>query len=107
MGYIITFIVSLAVAVLGFIVNNLIKENRDLRDQSKRINEKHKRGIENGIRSILRKDLIEYHDKYMELKHIPSYALENWNDMFSAYTDLEGNGLIKGMDVEIKKLPII
>ncbi|WP_220452463.1 hypothetical protein [Dielma fastidiosa] len=47
-----------------------------------------------------------YHDKYVEKKSIPPYAFENWEKMYKAYKDLGGNGMIVGMDTEIRKLPI-
>ena len=51
-----------------------------------------------GTKCLLRFKLIEYHDKYMEKKAIPSYALRNWVEMYEAYKRLGGNGMIEGMD---------
>ena len=51
--------------------------------------------------------LIEYHDKYVEQGSIPSYALTNWIDMYNAYKGLGGNGMIEGMDKEVRNLTII
>lgn len=58
------------------------------------------------LRSLLRVKLIDYHDKYIGLGEIPSYALDNYEDMFEAYTGLGGNGLIKQMHEEIHELKI-
>lgn len=58
------------------------------------------------LRSLLRVQLIEYHDKYVERGEIPSYALDNYEDMFGAYVGLGGNGLIKQMHEEIHELKI-
>jgi len=81
--------------VLGYIIW-LLKEQRKVRSANSE-----------GTKCLLRVKLIEYHDKYMEKKAIPSYALRNWVEMFQAYKGLGGNGMIDGMDKEIHELPII
>ncbi|WP_243126949.1 hypothetical protein [Hominisplanchenecus murintestinalis] len=43
---------------------------------------------------LLRVQLIEYHDKYMKLGSIPSYAYENFVEMYQAYHELGGNGMV-------------
>lgn len=52
----------------------------------------------------LRVQLIEYHDKYMRLGEIPSYAYENFNEMYDAYHKLGGNGMVTKMKQEIEEL---
>ena len=53
---------------------------------------------------LLRVQLIEYHDKYMRLGDIPSYAYENFMEMYDAYHALGGNGMITKMMHEIEEL---
>ena len=48
--------------------------------------------------------LIEYHGKYMKLGKIPSYAYENFCEMYEAYHRLGGNGMITKMKQEIEEL---
>lgn len=81
--------------VLGYIIW-LLKEQRKVRSANSE-----------GTKCLLRVKLIEYHDKYMEKQAIPSYALRNWVEMFNAYKRLGGNGMIDGMDHEVRNLPII
>lgn len=57
-----------------------------------------------GTMLLLRVQLIEYHDKYMELGKIPSYAYENFVEMYEAYHELGGNGMITKMYKEIQEL---
>ena len=59
-----------------------------------------------GTMMLLRVQLIEYHDRYTALGHIPSYAYENFVEMYEAYHDLGGNGMVTHMYEEIKKLEI-
>lgn len=57
-----------------------------------------------GTMLLLRVQLIEYHDKYMRLGDIPSYAYENFMEMYDAYHALGGNGMITKMMHEIEEL---
>ena len=57
-----------------------------------------------GTMLLLRVQLIEYHDKYMALGFIPSYAYENFCEMYDAYHELKGNGMITKMKEEIEEL---
>ena len=72
-------------ALMGYIVWLLKKQKRDRDANSK------------GTMLLLRVQLIEYHDKYMRLGEIPSYAYENFNEMYDAYHKLGGNGMVTKM----------
>ena len=78
--------------LLGYIVW-LLKEKKKDRDANSR-----------GTMLLLRVQLIEYHDKYMEQGDIPSYAYENFVEMYKAYHSLGGNGMITKMYEEIQEL---
>lgn len=80
--------------VLGYIVWLLKRQKRD-RDANGK-----------GTMLLLRVQLIEYHDRYMALGHIPSYALENFIEMYEAYHELGGNGTVTEMYKEILELEI-
>ena len=78
--------------LMGYMVWLLKNQKRD-RDSNGR-----------GTMLLLRVQLIEYHDKYMELGKIPSYAYENFVEMYEAYHELGGNGMITKMYKEIQEL---
>ena len=78
--------------VLGYIVWLLQNQKKD-RDANTK-----------GTMLLLRVQLIEYHDKYMKLGEIPSYAYENFEEMYEAYHKLGGNGMITKMKEEIEEL---
>ena len=80
--------------ILGYIIC-LLKEQAHARNANSE-----------GTKCLLRVKLMEYHDLYMKLQTIPSYALQNWVEMFQAYKGLGGNGMIDGMDKEVHLLPI-
>lgn len=88
-----TYTIALPI-LLGYIVW-LLKNQKKSRDANSR-----------GTMLLLRVQLIEYHDKYMSLGHIPSYTYENFCEMYEAYHSLGGNGMITHMYEEVKELEI-
>lgn len=86
-----TYIAAVPV-ILGYIVWILKKQKKD-RDANS-----------NGTMMLLRVQLIDYHDKYMAEGTIPSYAYENFCEMYEAYHILGGNGMITKMFNEINDL---
>lgn len=86
-----TYTIALPV-VLGYIVW-LLQQQKKSRDANER-----------GTMLLLRVQLIEYHSKYMKQGEIPSYAYQNFEEMYEAYHDLGGNGMVKKMYEEIKTL---
>lgn len=78
--------------ILGYIVWLLENQKRDRDANSK------------GTMLLLRVQLIEYHSKYMQIGDIPSYAYENFCEMYEAYHALGGNGMITKMMREIEEL---
>ena len=86
-----TYTIALPI-VLGYIVWLLKNQKKDRDANSK------------GTMLLLRVQLIEYHDKYVALGGIPSYAYENFVEMYEAYHSLGGNGMVTKMKQEIEKL---
>lgn len=86
-----TYVIVLPV-FLGYIVWLLQKQKKDRDANSK------------GTMLLLRVQLIEYHDKYVKLGEIPSYAFDNFVEMYNAYHALGGNGMVTKMYNEIQEL---
>lgn len=86
-----TYLIALPIA-LGYIVWLLQQQKKDKDANSK------------GTMLLLRVQLIEYHDKYMKLGEIPSYAYDNFVEMYNAYHTLGGNGMVTKMYNEIQAL---
>ena len=89
--YLIAFPIILT-SVLGYVVW-LLKEQKKSKDANGK-----------GTMLLLRVQLIEYHDKYVALGEIPSYAYDNFDEMYKAYHALGGNGMITKMYEEIQDL---
>ena len=88
-----TYTVALPI-ILGYIVWLLKRQKRD-RDANGK-----------GTMLLLRVQLIEYHDRYTKEGHIPAYALDNFIEMYEAYHELGGNGMVTEMDKEVLELEI-
>lgn len=90
-----TYITTLQIiltALMGYVVWVLKNQKKDRDANSK------------GTMLLLRVQLIEYHAKYMQLGEIPSYAYENFCEMYEAYHELGGNGMVTKMKQEIDEL---
>lgn len=86
-----TYTIALPI-LLGYIVY-MLKNQKKSRDANSK-----------GTMLLLRVQLIEYHDKYMKRGSIPSYAYENFIEMYEAYHELGGNGMVTHMKEEIEEL---
>lgn len=104
-----TYIIALPI-LLGYIVwllqEQKKKQVQDAKERDERIAEERKKRDANsaGTMLLLRVQLIEYHGEYMKLGKIPSYAYENFCEMYEAYHRLGGNGMITKMKQEIEEL---
>ena len=78
--------------LMGYIVWLLKEQKKDRNAQEK------------GIMLLLRVQLIEYHDKYMKKGKIPTYAFQNFEDMYQCYHELGGNSMAEKMHNEINEL---
>ena len=86
-----TYTIALPI-ILGYIVW-LLKNQKISRDANSK-----------GLMLLLRVQLIEYHDKYMKKGTIPSYAYQNFHEMYDAYHAFGGNGMVTRMKEEIENL---
>ncbi len=90
-----TYLIALPIiltSILGYVVW-LLKEQKKDRDANSK-----------GTMLLLRVQLIEYHDKYVALGEIPSYAYDNFVEMYNAYHTLGGNGMVTKMYEEMQDL---
>jgi cbb3-type cytochrome oxidase subunit 3 len=87
--YVLEFIIPI---LLGYIVWLLKEQHKERKNNS------------NGTMLLLRRNLMEDHEKYTTLGKIPSYAYENFLDMYNAYHALGGNGMVTKMLEEIDEL---
>ncbi len=65
---------------------------------------KREKALQNGLQSLLRNTIIEYHDKYTERGYCPIYAKDALRRIYDAYHDLGGNGVITKLYEDVMKL---
>ena len=58
-----------------------------------------------GTLALLRSEIIQYYDKYIDREYIPIYAMENVLELYEAYYTLGGNGTIHKLIDELRTLP--
>jgi len=106
MVYILTIITSVASAMLVFILQMVINENRKLKKEKDQQSSQRENALENGVLCLLRAKMIEYHTKYMDRGSITPHGCQSWLQMYKAYKALGGNGMIDHMKIEIEELHI-
>lgn len=106
MQLLISAILSVMSGVLLFLLKELLKDNRRLRDERKKENEEREAALKEGMVCLLRVYLIESHAKYMALGEISTHGYENFEAMYEAYSKLGGNGLVTHMWEDIQELRI-
>ncbi len=61
--------------------------------------------LREGVLSLLRNQLIEYHDKYTERGWCPIYVKESARRSYEAYHALGGNGVVTKLYDDLMSLP--
>lgn len=107
MAYVFSGLASLAVAMLAFLLQGALKENKQLRKEREKEEAKKDKAIADGVVCLLRRDLIEDHAKYTGREEITSHGLQNWLLMYDAYKALGGNGMVDHMKDEVEELHIV
>jgi len=88
----VTILTVVVTPLMGYIVWLLKQQTKD------------RNAYEKGIMLLLRVQIIEYHDKYIRKGTIPTYAYDNFEDMYRCYHDLGGNSMADKMHEEINEL---
>lgn len=86
----------------GFTVINIIVTSMITR--KKKLSEREK-NIENGLRSLLRAEIIRSHEKYMDREYCPVYAREALTRIYESYHALGGNGTMTELYKQVMTLP--
>ena len=107
MDYLITIVISLISGVLVFILQSVIRENRDLKRKKDTETEEREKALENGVRQLLSVRLEEIYDIYANSESIPRRAYDRWMKLHAAYKGLRGNGTFDHMKIELEEKHIV
>lgn len=102
LSIIFSIVSSVVSAMLVFVLQSIVKENRKLKQNKAERDE----ALANGMVCVLRKHLMDEHEKWMTKGFITATALENGLAMYKAYKGLGGNGMIDHMNDDIAELPV-
>ena len=91
---VITIITVSLPVILGYIVW-LLKEQKKDRDANSK-----------GTMLLLRAKLIEYHKEWTERGYITTHGIQNFLEMYNAYHDLGGNGMVTHLKEEVETLEV-
>ena len=107
MEYLITILVSIVSGVMVFILQSVIRENRDLKKKKDDEMEIREKALENGVRQLLSVRLEELYDQYADSNTIPKRAYNRWMKLHAAYKGLHGNGTFDHMKEEIEEKHLV
>lgn len=62
-------------------------------------------GLKNGLKALLRNEIVRIYETYSRLGYCPSYMKENANEIYVNYRKLKGNGMATSMINAINELP--
>ena len=62
-------------------------------------------GVKNGVKALLRNEIVRIYENYSKLGYCPSYMKENVSLIYSNYHKLGGNGYATNLMKEIYRLP--
>lgn len=62
-------------------------------------------GLKNGMRALLKNEIIRVYETYTKLGYCPSFIKENVKEIYENYHKLKGNGMCTSMVNEVYNLP--
>lgn len=101
MEYAITILCSVVSAMLVFVLQSQIKENRSLLKAKEDDKNTQEEALIEGVRQLLSVRLEELYDRYSNSDSIPARAYSRWKKLHKAYKGLHGNGTFIHMDEEM------
>lgn len=100
---ILDFLLSLLLTAAGLVIGFL---GGRLRTKLKQDRQKEE-AIHGAVRCLLREELIRICDRCLERGGAHIHSLESIDDLLKQYTALGGNGAVKKLVEDVKKLPVI
>lgn len=107
MEYLITIATSVVSAMLVFVLQWQLRENRKLVKAREEERAKKDSALETGVRQLLCVRLEEIFDQYADSETIPRRAFDRWMKLHKAYKGLHGNGTFDHMKEELEEKHIV
>lgn len=107
MEYLITIATSVVSAMLVFVLQWQLRENRKLVKAREEERAKKDSALETGVRQLLCVRLEEIFDQYADSETIPRRVYDRWMKLHKAYKGLHGNGTFDHMKEELEEKHIV
>lgn len=91
-------VVAALTAMVGGFMRYISKSIRDVHDTFQTIQEAQK--------ATIRDILVQRHDYFMSRGHVGKYSLASMEEMYKNYVTLGGNGFVRELMEDIRRLPI-
>ena len=62
-------------------------------------------GLKNGLKALLRNEIVRIYETYSKLGYCPSYMKENASEIYASYHKIGGNGYATSLMNELYQLP--
>lgn len=96
--FLLSLLLTAAGLVIGFLGGRLrAKVNRDRREEE---------AVRGGVRCLLREELIRICDRCLERGSVRIHSLESLDDLLKQYTALGGNGAVRKLVEDVKRLEV-
>lgn len=107
MEYVLAIFTSIISGVLVFILQSVIRENKELKRKQNEDNTVRENALETGVRQLLCVRLEEIYDCYANSETIPRRVYDRWMKLHAAYKGLHGNGTFDHMKAELEEKHIV
>lgn len=98
----------LGIPSLSGIITLIIKHQNKVREEQKQTDERQKQEtkvLKLGVQALLRSQMINDYNKWMEKGYAPIYARENFQNCWIQYESLGENGVMKDIHDKFMDLP--
>ena len=86
--------------ISAFITRRLVAlENKQQKQEEENL------ALKNGVQALLRANIIQCYNKYIEKGEIPIYERENIDHLYNEYKTLGGNGVVESLIEKLEDLP--
>lgn len=101
---VLTAIISGSATVLVALITNIVAMQKVKADNKKEIN-KETTAIKEGVKAMLRSQIVSAYEKAHSKGYAPIYARENFQGLYEQYKALGGNGVIEDIHEKFFQLP--
>ena len=102
--FFLTFLQAVVTLLVGY-VGIKIKKREEEKEKQEQERRKESEAIKQGIRAVLRDRILQAYNHFRKVGCITIAQQENINNMYMAYHNLGGNGVITSVYMKVMELP--